>query len=166
MGEEREPGVEPGRPGQAAHPEPGEPARCTTEIEVRYAETDQMGVVHHANYVVWFELARTRLCALSGFHYAEIERLGYLLMVTAVELRYRRPAHYGDTVRVTCWGERLASRGVSFAYEVRRGDALLATGRTEHIWIERGSGRPCRTPERLRAPFERLAGRASAPAGG
>jgi|GEM_PF-83646 len=150
----------PGRSERPTRPESGEPTRCTTEIEVRYAETDQMGVVHHANYVVWFELARTRLCAMSGFHYAEIERLGYLLMVTAVEVRYRRPAHYGDTVQVICWGERLASRGVSFAYEVRRGDELLATGRTEHIWIERGSGRPCRTPERLRAPFERLAGRA------
>jgi acyl-CoA thioester hydrolase len=140
----------------------GEPTRLVTEIEVRYAETDQMGVAHHANYVIWFELARTRLCALSGYHYAEIERLGYLLMVTAVEVRYRRPAHYGDTVRVACWGERLASRGVHFAYEVRRGeDDLLATGRTEHVWIERASGRPCRMPEILRAPFERLAGRAS-----
>ena len=107
MGEEREQGEQPERP---ARRESGEPTRCTTEIEVRYAETDQMGVVHHANYVVWFELARTRLCAMSGFRYAEIERLGYLLMVTAVELRYRRPAHYGDTVQVTCWGERLAGR--------------------------------------------------------
>jgi len=138
-----------------------EPVRCLTEIEVRYAETDQMGVVHHANYVIWFELARTRLCAMSGFTYAEIERLGYLLMVTAVELRYRRPARYGETVRVTCWGDRLASRGVSFAYEVR-----LATGRTEHIWIAADSGRPSRMPEQLRAPFERLAGRAMAPAAG
>jgi acyl-CoA thioester hydrolase len=138
-----------------------EPIRCVTEIEVRYAETDQMGVVHHANYVVWFELARTHLCAMSGFNYAEIERLGYLLMVTGVELRYRRPARYGDAVRVICWGERLASRGVHFAYEVRRGDELLASGRTEHIWIEGRSGRPCRMPEQLRVPFARLAGHAA-----
>ena len=143
-----------------------EPVRCTTDIEVRYAETDQMGVVHHANYVIWFELARTHLCAMSGFTYAEIERLGYLLMVTAVELRYRRPARYGETVQVTCWGDRLASRGVGFAYEVRRGDELLATGRTEHIWLARASGRPCRMPDQLRAPFERLAGRAVAPSAG
>ncbi|HLX07130.1 MAG TPA: thioesterase family protein [Thermoanaerobaculia bacterium] len=135
-----------------------EATRCVTEIEVRYAETDQMGVVHHANYIVWFELARTRLCALSGYRYVEIERLGYLLMVTGVELRYRRPARYGDTVQVTCWGERLASRGIRFTYEVRRGGDLLATGNTEHIWIESASGRPCRMPEQLRAPFERLAG--------
>ncbi|HVR08478.1 MAG TPA: thioesterase family protein [Thermoanaerobaculia bacterium] len=138
-----------------------EPVRCVTEIEVRYAETDQMRVVHHANYVVWFELARTRLCAMSGFQYAEIERLGYLLMVTGVEVRYSRPARYGDTVQVVCWGDRLASRGVHFAYEVRRGDDLLARGRTEHVWIDGKSGRPCRTPEPLRAPFARLAGRAA-----
>jgi acyl-CoA thioester hydrolase len=141
-----------------------EPTRSVTEIEVRYAETDQMGVVHHANYIVWFELARTHLCALSGFRYAEIERLGYLLMVTRVELRYRRPARYGDTVRVVCWGERLASRGVRFAYQVRRGDELLASGNTEHVWIEAATGRPCRMPEQLRPPFERLAGHPNAPA--
>lgn len=135
-----------------------EPTRCETEIEVRYAETDKMGVVHHANYIVWFELARTRLCAMSGFHYAEIERLGYLLMVTGVDVRYRRPARYGEAVRVTCWGDRLASRGVRFAYEVRRGDDLLATGSTEHVWIEARTGRPCRIPELLRRPFEKLAG--------
>jgi acyl-CoA thioester hydrolase len=135
-----------------------EPTRCATDIEVRYAETDQMGVVHHANYIVWFELARTRLCALSGFHYADIEKMGYLLMVTGVEARYRRPARYGETVRVVCWGERLASRGVRFAYEVFHGDELLATGATDHIWIESATGRPCRTPELLREPFRRLAG--------
>ena len=148
----------------AAHRAPGalnimpEPTRCATDIEVRYVETDQMGVVHHANYIAWLELARTHLCALSGFRYADIEALGYLLMVTGVDLKYRRPARYGDTVQVICWGERLASRGVRFAYEVRRGDDLLATGHTEHVWIEAASGRPCRLPEQVRAPFERLAG--------
>ena len=134
------------------------PVEVTIDVEVRYAETDQMGVVHHANYVVWFELARTRLCALSGFHYAEIEKLGYLLMVTGVEVRYRRSARYGDTVQVRCWNERLGSRGLRFAYEVKKDDELLATGATEHVWVETASGRPCRTPEPLRAPFAKLAG--------
>jgi acyl-CoA thioester hydrolase len=134
------------------------PVRAETEIEVRYAETDQMGVVHHANYVVWFELARTRLCALSGYHYADIEKMGYLLMVTGVQVSYRRPARYGNTVRVLCWGERLASRGLRFAYEVRNGDELLVTGATDHVWIESATGRPCRIPEPLREPFRKLAG--------
>ena len=135
-----------------------EPIRVETEIEVRYAETDQMGVVHHANYVVWFELARTRLCAESGYHYAGIEKMGYLLMVTAVQASYRRPARYGDTVKVVCWNDRLGSRGLHFAYEVRKGEEVLVTGATEHIWVETATGRPCRMPEALREPFRRLAG--------
>jgi acyl-CoA thioester hydrolase len=148
------------RPSEDIMPEP---PRTEIEVEVRYAETDQMGVVHHANYVVWFELARTRLCALSGLHYAEIETLGYLLMVSAVTVSYRRPARYGDTVQVTCRTARMASRGLHFAYEVRKDGELLATGATEHIWIEAASGRPCRTPEPVRAPFARLAGISSSP---
>jgi len=128
------------------------------DIGVRYFETDQMGVVHHANYLVWFEVARTDLCARSGFPYAEIERLGYRLMNSALNVRYRRPARYGETVNVVCWIERLASRAVHFAYEVRRDDELLATGGTEHVWIDGASSRPCRMPEELRQPFRTLAG--------
>jgi acyl-CoA thioester hydrolase len=135
-----------------------EPVRCEVDVEVRYAETDQLGVVHHAQYVVWFEMARTRLCALSGTSYAEVERLGWLLMVTAVEVSYRRPARYGETPRVVCWVDRLGSRGLRFHYEVRRDGELLATGATEHVWVERASGRPCRTPAPLREPFKWLAG--------
>jgi acyl-CoA thioester hydrolase len=135
-----------------------EPRRVTTPIEVRYAETDQMGVVHHANYLVWFELARTRLCELSGFHYAEIEKLGYLLMVVGAELRYRQGARYGDTVDVACWIERLGSRGLRFAYRVTRTAEVLTTGSTEHVWVELATGRPCRTPDPLREPFAALAG--------
>ena len=135
-----------------------EPVRAEIDVEVRYAETDQMGVVHHANYIVWFELARTRLCSLSGFHYADIEKLGYLLMVTGVESRYHRPARYGDVVQVHCWCERVGSRGIRFAYEVRKENEKLVTGVTDHVWIEKETGRPCRTPEPLREPFARLAG--------
>jgi acyl-CoA thioester hydrolase len=145
-------------PDAPREPVRAQPVRANIDVEVRYAETDQMGVVHHANYVVWFELARTRLCSLSGFHYADIERLGYLLMVTGVEARYHRPARYGDVVQVACWCERLGSRGLRFAYEVRKGGERLVTGLTEHVWIESATGRPCRTPEPLREPFQRLMG--------
>ncbi|MEJ2086789.1 MAG: thioesterase family protein [Acidobacteriota bacterium] len=124
---------------------------------MRYAETDQMGVVHHANYLVWFELARTRLCSLSGYHYSEIERLGYFLMVTGVRVEYRRGARYGDTLSVACWIDRLASRGLTFAYEVRGNDRRLATGSTDHLWVEASTHRPRRIPEVLRLPFEHLA---------
>lgn len=132
------------------------PARVPVSIEVRYAETDQMGVVHHANYLVWFELARTALCHETGFHYADIEKMGYLLMVTGAELRYLRGARYGDRVEVWCRLERFASRGLRFGYEVKRGDELLASGATEHIWVEAKSGRTCRIPAVLAEPFRRL----------
>jgi acyl-CoA thioester hydrolase len=135
------------------------PSRTKTiSVEVRYAETDQMGVVHHAVYAVWFEMARTALCVETGFHYAEIERLGYLLMVTGLEVRFVKPARYGETVDVTCRLERLASRALRFAYEVTRGGERLATGSTDHLWVARESGRPCRIPEVLRPGFEALSG--------
>jgi acyl-CoA thioester hydrolase len=122
---------------------------ATVDVEVRYVETDQMGVVHHANYVVWFELARTRLSVESGLHYAEIERRGFILLVTGIEVKYRQSARYGEMVRVTARVERLWSRGVGYRYEVRRDGTLLATGASEHVWIDRATGRPARLPAEL-----------------
>jgi len=148
-------------------PRPADPAGpiAVIDVEVRYAETDQMGVVHHAVYPVWFEIARTGLCRRTGHHYADIERMGYLLMVTGVQVRYHRSIHYGDPVRVTCRMERMASRGLTFAYEVTSaasadedgGWERMATGTTEHLWVDKATGRPCRIPEVLRPGFEALA---------
>src|SRR4029078_6044711 len=76
------------------------PTRETVDVELRYDETEQMGVVHHPNYLVCFELARTALCRRTGFHYAEIEALGYLLMVSGAELASRRRARHGDRLGV------------------------------------------------------------------
>ncbi len=115
-----------------------------------------MGVVHHSVYLVWFELARTRLCLDTGHHYSEIEDLGYYLVVTRTEARLLRGATYGETVGVTCWLERMTSRGLRFAYEVDRVGEKLARGATEHVWVERASGKPCRIPEMVREPFARL----------
>ena len=134
------------------------PIRQTVDVEVRYAETDQMGVVHHSVYLVWFEQARTRLCLESGYHYAEIEEKGFFLVVTGSQCRYLGSATYGHSVTVTCWLERLSSRLLRFAYEVHQGDELLTSGATEHVWVSKATGRPCRIPEFLKAPFARLAG--------
>ena len=117
-----------------------------------------MGVVHHSVYFVWFELARTRLCLESGHHYAEIEKLGHYLVVTGAEARLLKGARYGDAIGVTCWIDRLRSRGLKFAYEVDRDGEALARGTTDHVWVERASGKPCRIPRRLEAPFASLAG--------
>ncbi|HVR29738.1 MAG TPA: thioesterase family protein [Thermoanaerobaculia bacterium] len=128
------------------------------ELEVRYAETDQMGVVHHAAYLVWFEVARTRLCAEAGRPYADIERAGYYLVVSGVDVTYRGGARYGDVVRVTSWVDWVASRALQFGYEVRRGETLLADARTKHVWVDKSTGRHCRMPSELTVPFLALAG--------
>lgn len=139
---------------------PEGPITRTVDVEVRYIETDQMGVVHHANYVAWFELARTHLCQEMGLHYADIERRGYLLMVTGIEARYRQGARYGETVQVSARIERLRSRGVRYAYEVREGDRLLATGASDHVWIDREDRTPVRLPADLERGMRRVAGMA------
>lgn len=130
--------------------------RVEVDVEVRYAETDRMGVVHHAVYPVWFEVARTRLCSETGHHYAAIEEQGYHLVVTGVSTRFLASATYGQHVQVICWLDKMASRILRFGYEVRRGETLLATGTTEHVWVSRESGRPCRIPAALKEPFSRL----------
>ena len=135
-----------------------EPRRHQIDIEVRYAETDQMGVVHHANYLVWFELARTGLCALSGHPYSEIEKTGVWLMVSGAHLRYRGGARYGDVVQVGAWVDRLASRVMHFGYDVRRDGQVLVTGTTEHVWVDASSRKNRRIPEQLIGPFRELAG--------
>jgi acyl-CoA thioester hydrolase len=136
--------------------------RSSVDIEVRYAETDQMGVVHHAAYLVWFEVARTHLCMEAGIHYAEIEQQGHFLMMKRAEADYRKGATYGDTVTVTAWIDRLASRTLRFGYEVHRDhegqDRLLARGFTEHVWVDRAKSRPCRLPAKLEPAFRQLAG--------
>ncbi len=132
------------------------PRRAEIDVEVRYAETDQMGVVHHSVYLVWFEVARTRLCLETGHHYADIERLGFYLVVTRTECRLLGGATYGEDVKVVCWLDKMASRGLRFAYEVRRSGELLASGATEHIWVDRASDRPCRIPGVLKEPFASL----------
>ncbi len=132
----------------------------TVDIEVRYAETDQMGVVHHANYLVWLELARTHHCSAQGIEYAEIERRGYLLMVIEAKLRYRQPAHYGDPIQVTCTTEKAGSRGVTFSYQVRNlndPSTVLASGSTQHIWVNRETGKPTVIPDFARQYFDQPA---------
>lgn len=133
------------------------PVRLSVDVEVRYAETDQMGHVHHGVHVVWFELARTRLCQESGFAYRDIEAMGYFLLVTGVEVRYLKPALYGSDVQVECWLEHYASRKLRFGYTIHQDGAAVATGTTEHMWFDRAKERPCRTPKVLEAPFRQLA---------
>src|SRR5437870_3581566 len=104
----------------------------TISLRVNYSETDQMGVVYHANYLIWFDRARTELMRETGLSYKELEQQGVYLAVSEVKLRYRAPARYDDLVEVRCWVRELASRRVTFGYAVARAATgeLLATGET------------------------------------
>lgn len=104
-------------------------------FRVRYAETDQMGIVHHSSYFVWFEEARSDFMRARGSSYAEFERAGLLLPVSDASARFLAPARYDELVTVCVWVERLRSRTLTFGYEVRRAASgqLLVTGSTTHV---------------------------------
>ncbi|MCU0240140.1 MAG: acyl-CoA thioesterase [Pyrinomonadaceae bacterium] len=107
-----------------------------TKINVRYAETDQMGIVHHSNYYVWFELARTEYCKAKGFSYRDMEREDGALMVVAESYcRYKLPAFYDDELIIRTKIEDVRSRTLRFLYEVFRpnDNKLLAEGETMHV---------------------------------
>ena len=129
-------------------------------VRVRYAETDQMGVVYYANYLVWFEVARTELCKHRGFSYADMEReTDSYLVVTEARCRYRSPARYDDTILLRCWIRELRSRSMVFAYEAidDASGRLLAEGTTTHAVTSR-EGRLKSFPKHH---FACLAGRSS-----
>lgn len=123
---------------------PEVPEPVSIDLRVRYAETDQMGVVYHANYLVWCELGRTELIRRRGVPYAELERRGVFLAVADASLRYHAPARYDDLVRVEAWVEELRSRTVTFGYRITRIDdagaaTRLATARTTLVALDRDS---------------------------
>lgn len=123
-----------------------------TQVSVRYAETDMMGVVYHGNYLPWLEIGRTNLLRELGLPYRELEAQGYFLPVLEVHVKYLRPAVYDDTVTiVTTLRERPLLR-IRLEYEVRRGDELLATAETVHAFIDR-SGKPVRPPAKVVTTF-------------
>jgi acyl-CoA thioester hydrolase len=106
-----------------------------TEVRVRYAETDQMGIVHHSNYLVWFEAGRTELCRQKGFSYTEMEQNDSLLVVAESHVRYRSPAFYEDLLTIRTKVGEVRRRSIRFLYEVYRAsnDTVLATGETLHL---------------------------------
>jgi len=128
-------------------------SESVVSIRVRYAETDQMGVVHHANYLVWFELARSEFCRGRGIDYPGMERDGLILPVVEVNVRYLVPARYDDEVDVCVRVVSLRRSLLRLAYEVRRGEDLLATGETLQILVHRESNKPRRFPEELASQF-------------
>jgi acyl-CoA thioester hydrolase len=130
-----------------------------TELRVRYAETDQMGVVYYANYLVWFELGRVEFLRSLGFDYKQMEvEDGCILPVIEATCRYKVPARYDDQILIEAWPVLLRGSVLKFAYRVirasnsREGQLLLAEGETIHIVCD-ASMQKCLMPERYAAPI-------------
>jgi acyl-CoA thioester hydrolase len=123
-------------------------------IRVRYAETDKMGVVYYANYLVWFEVARAELLRSLGWSYREMEHDGVTLPVIEAHCEYHRPAKYDDEIEVRTEGRMLSPVRMEFLYQVvrREDQSLSASGRTVHAAVN-PQGRPCRLPSRIREVF-------------
>lgn len=108
-------------------------------LRIRYAETDAMGIVHHSNYLRFFEEGRSEYARQRGQPYSSFEAAGYFLVVTEATLRFIKPARYEQQITVTTWVEKSRSRGIDFAYEITDTDSgeILVTGQTKHISIDK-----------------------------
>lgn len=124
------------------------------QIRVRYAETDRMGLLHHANYLVYFEQARIELLRDSGVSYKDLEDQGFLLVLTRIEVRYKLPARYDDLLTVRTFVERVTFVRIDHRYEVRRGEELVAEGSSTLACVGR-DGRPQALPEFLSGQREK-----------
>ena len=122
-----------------------------TRIRVRYAETDQMGVVYYANFLVWFEVARVEWLRQGGWSYRDIEHDGTALPVIEAHCEYRHPARYDDEIEIAARGTLLTPVRIRFDYNVVRvdDDILAAVGHTVHAAVDAG-GKPCRLPQTLK----------------
>jgi acyl-CoA thioester hydrolase len=120
-------------------------------IRVRYAETDRMGLLHHANYLVFFEQARTELLRAMGMTYKDLEDQGYLLVITRFEIKYKKPARYDDLLTIRTFVERTTMVRIDHRYEVHCDGNLLAEAWSTLACIDR-EGRPQALPEVLRMP--------------
>jgi acyl-CoA thioester hydrolase len=126
----------------------------TSRVRVRYAETDKMGVVYYANYLVWFEVGRADLLRSLGWSYREMETDGVSLPVIEAHCEYLRPARYDDEIEVRTEGRMLSPVRMEFEYQIVKvaDQTVAASGRTVHASLD-PTGRPCRLPDRVREVF-------------
>jgi acyl-CoA thioester hydrolase len=130
------------------------PLESVVELRVRYAETDQMGVVYHANYLAWCEMGRTEYIRLCGISYAELEARGVRLAVSDLSVRYHSPARYDDIVKVVTTLHESRSRTITFDYAISHAESgrKLISARTTLVSIDSG-GRPAALPPEVRSLF-------------
>lgn len=108
-----------------------------TIVRVRYQETDQMGVVYHANYLTWFEIGRTEFIRSAGYPYAQFESRGILLPVVNLNMQFKAPARYDDEVLIRTNVKKFSGVRITFGYTIlhKHSQQLLVTGETEHVWV-------------------------------
>jgi len=117
-----------------------------TQVRVRYAETDRMGLLHHANYFVYFEMARTEMLRAKGVAYRDVEDSGALLVIIDIGCKFKRPAYYDDLLTIRTTVERVTHVKIVHRYEVFRGQELLAEGHSTLACVDR-EGKPRALPE-------------------
>jgi acyl-CoA thioester hydrolase len=121
-----------------------------TKLRVRYYETDKMGVVHHSNYVRYYELARTEMMIFLGFSYGTMEKEGVMMPVVSVLSRYIKPAYYEDELTVRVIVKNMPTAKMHFFYEIYNQNAeLINAGETILSFTNMATNRPCRPPQRL-----------------
>ena len=138
-----------------------EPRICETRVRVRYAETDQMGVVYHSNHFIWFEVGRVEFMRQLGLTYRDIEREhGFFIAVVDARCRYKAPAHYDDEIVVKTWLKNIRESVIHFGYELLRVEdgSLLAEGETTHI-VADAQMRKTVLPEKYMNGFREAVGR-------
>ena len=134
--------------------EPIDPTQVVeTTLRVRYAETDQMGVVYYANFLVWFEVARGAFCRAREINYSQMEQEGLGLPLLEAHCRYLRPARYDEEITLRTWVAECRRSLLKMQYEVKRGEELLATGETLQMLVELATNKPCRFPPELASRF-------------
>lgn len=116
--------------------------KCEVTITARYAETDQMGIIHHSVYPVWFEVGRTEFIKMAGITYTQLEKDGVMLPLSELTCRYLRPVHYEDRVRLEVTIDKVSYAKIVFRYQVFLDGALMAEGTTTHGFVSSQTFRP------------------------
>ena len=135
-------------PEPSSNPDP-RPSEHEISIRVRYAETDRMGLLHHANYFVYFEMGRTEFLRHRGASYREIEDSGFFLVISEIGCKYRKPIRYDDLIVIKTIVEKVSYVKIVHRYELRRDGELLAEGHSTLACVDR-DGKPQALPESLR----------------
>ena len=132
-----------------------------TYVTVRYAETDRMGVAHHANYPIWFEVGRTDFIKLFGTSYSEMEAAGMMTPLRNLSAHYLLPALYEDKLIIRTWCTNMTAARIEFSYTVKRinpdgTETELCYGSTEHGFVDAKTFRPCNAKKRMPVLFEKM----------